>query len=96
MDDQARANLTDKDELKKVQDGFDAAYQRDSEKFESALLFARDYMGERLVKSWKRLDVDRLTLWSAAVSFMTVDRSLTGMKYQEIIRECFRWRHFEP
>ncbi len=96
LDDQARANLTDKNELKKVQDGFDAAYQRDSEKFESALLFARDYMGERLVKSWKRLDVDRLTLWSAAVSFMTVDRSLTGMKYQEIIRECFRWRHFEP
>ena len=96
LDDQARANLTDKDELKKVQDGFDAAYEQDPGKFESALLFARDYMGERLVKSWKRLDVDRLTLWSAAVSFMTVDRALTGMKYQEIIRECFRWRHFEP
>jgi hypothetical protein len=53
-------------------------------------------MGERLVKSWRLLDVDRLTLWSAAVTFMTIDRALTGMKYQEIIRECFRWRHFEP
>ena len=96
LDDLARFNITDESDRRKIQDGFDAAYRQNPEEFESALLFARDFLGERLVKSWRLLDVDRLTLWSAAVTFMTVDRALTGMKYQEIIRECFRWRHFEP
>lgn len=96
LDIQARANLIDEDDLTKVQTGFDAAYEQDPKTFAAALVFARDFVGERLVKSWRRLDVDTLTLWTAAVGFMTVDRALTGMKYQEIIRECFRWRHFEP
>jgi hypothetical protein len=96
LDDLARANVTDKTHLEKIQKEFDAAYKESPEKFRSALLFARDFMGKRLVRSWKRLDVDQLTLWSAAVSFMTVDRALTGMKYQDIIRDCFRWRRFEP
>lgn len=96
VDKQSRADLSDEADLKKVQDGFDAAYEQDPDAFAAALLFARDFVGERLVKSWKRLDVDTLTLWTAAVGFLTVDRALSGMKYQEIIRECFRWRHFEP
>jgi Zn-dependent peptidase ImmA (M78 family) len=96
LDDQARGDLSDEADRTKVQEAFDAAYEQDPAAFASALLFARDFMGERLVKSWKRLDVDTLTLWTAAVSFLTVDRALTGTKYQEIIRECFRWRHFEP
>ena len=57
---------------------------------------ARDYTGERIVKSWRRLDVDSLTLWQAATEFLTVDRELSGMKYQNILRDCFRRRHFEP
>jgi len=96
LDDLAQANLTDADALKKIQDEFDTAYAASPEKFRAALVFARDFMGERLVRSWKRLDVDRLTLWSAAVNFMTVDRELTGMKYQDVARDCFRWRRFEP
>lgn len=96
LDDLSRVGISGEADLKRIQDEFDAAYEREPEKFRQALLFARSFMGERLVKSWKRLDVDRLTLWSAAVSFMTVDRALTGMKYQNIIRECFRWRCFEP
>lgn len=79
-----------------LQHEFDAAYKEAPQKFRQALLFARDFMGTRLVRSWKRLDVNELTLWSAAVSFMTVDRELTGTKYQNIIRDCLRWRRFEP
>lgn len=96
LDNRARANVADDAELKSIQGEFDAAYARDPEKFKSALSFARNFMGKRLVRSWKRLDVEELTLWSAAVSFMTVDRAISGMRYQEVIRECFQWRRFEP
>jgi hypothetical protein len=96
LDERSRADITNDAALKKIEAEFDAAYAENADKFKQALLFTRQFMGERLVQSWRRLDADRLTLWSAAVSFMTVDRSLTGMKYQEVIRECFRWRHFEP
>ncbi len=96
LDNLARSNLTDCEVLAKVKAGFDSAYEINPDIFQDALNMARDFMGIRLVKSWKRLNVDRLTLWSAAVSFMNVDRELSGMKYQEIIRECFRWRCFEP
>lgn len=96
LDDLSRVDVSDDEELKKIQGEFDAAYEREPEKFREALVFARNFMGKRLVKSWRALDPDRLTLWSAAVSFMTVDRALSGMKYQNVIRECFRWRRFEP
>jgi hypothetical protein len=96
LDERSRADITNDAALKKIEAEFDAAYAENADKFKQALLFTRQFMGERLVQSWRRLDADRLTLWSAAVSFMTVDRSLTGMKYQDVIRECFRWRHFEP
>ena len=99
LDDLSRSNLKDEHSKKKIKDQFKVAYESSAaskEKFRKALVLARDFMGTRLVKSWKRLDVDRLTLWSAAVGFMTVDRELTGKKYQEIIRDCLRWRRFEP
>jgi hypothetical protein len=96
LDDLSRVDVSDDAELKKIQGEFDAAYAREPEKFREALVFARNFMGERLVKSWRALDPDQLTLWSAAASFMTVDRALSGMKYQNVIRECFRWRRFEP
>lgn len=96
LDDLSAANLTQKETLDKVQDEFDSAYAAAPDGFMDALEVARDIIGERLVKSWRRLDVDSLTLWNAAASLMTVDRQLSGSKYQDIIRDCLRWRRFEP
>lgn len=96
LDDLSTANLTNEKTQKRIQDEFDAAYREAPEGFMGALVDARDALGERLVKSWRRLDPDELTLWNAAASLMTVDRKLSGMRYQAILRECLRWRNFEP
>jgi len=96
LDNLSRSGQSDKAALKRIQKKFDALYDRHPAKFHQALVDARDIVGKRLVLSWKRLHADRITLWSAAVSFMTVDRALSGMKYQKIIQDCFRWRQFEP
>jgi len=96
LDDLSAANLTQKETLKQIENEFDSAYAAAPDGFMDALEVARDIIGERLVKSWRRLDVDSLTLWNAAASLMTVDRQLSGGKYQDIIRDCLRWRRFEP
>lgn len=96
LDDLADPGVIDEDTLKEIQDEFDSAYAAAPDGFMSALEHARDIVGERLVKSWRRLDADELTLWNAAASLLTVDRQLSGEKYQNIIRSCLRWRRFEP
>ena len=80
----------------KVQDGFERAYQKEPQKFREALRFARDFLGVRLVQSWRALDVNRLTLFSAAAEFLTVDRRLSGSRYQALILQCLRGRDFSP
>lgn len=96
LDDLSSANLTNERTLEQIQREFDDAYEDAPEGFMKALEDARDIVGERLVKSWRRLVADELTLWGAAASLMTVDRALSGNRYQDIIRDCLRWRRFEP
>ena len=96
LDELSEIDERDEETLRQVKGEFDSAYAEAPDGFMEALEYARDMLGERLVKSWRRLDPDRLTLWNAAASLMTVDRELTGMRYQGIFRECLRWRRFEP
>jgi hypothetical protein len=96
LDELADPDGMKKDELDKIKGEFKSAYAAAPDGFMDALETARDIVGERLVKSWRRLDVDELTLWNAAASLLTVDRRLSGEKYQKIIRDCLRWREFEP
>lgn len=96
LDELAEPEGMEKGELDEVEDEFKSAYRAAPDGFMKALESARDIVGERLVKSWRRLDVDELTLWNAAASLLTVDRQLSGDKYQGIIQDCLKWREFEP
>jgi hypothetical protein len=80
----------------RVKEGFKWAYQKQPQMFCEALRYARDFLGIRLVQSWRALDVEHLTLFYAAATFLTVDRRLSGERYQQLIRECLRWRDFRP
>jgi hypothetical protein len=96
LDNLAEPDQMEKDVLNQIEDEFKTAYAAAPDGFMDALELARDIVGERLVKSWRRLNVDELTLWNAAASLLTVDRRLSGGKYQNIIRDCLTWREFEP
>lgn len=75
-----------------VQGQFTDAYRNNPEGFKAVLFAARDYLGERLAKTWRQLSPHQLSFPDVAATFMSVDRSLSGWKYQDIIRECFLWR----
>jgi hypothetical protein len=75
-----------------IQAGFDVAYQDHPQGFKAALIAARDAVGERLAKTWVRLIPDLISYPGIASTFLTVDRSLTGWKYQKGVCDCFLWR----
>jgi hypothetical protein len=75
-----------------VQTQFDAAYRVNPDGFRAVLFEARDYLGERLARTWQRLSPHNLSFPAVAARFMTVDRSLSGSRYQNIIRDSFLWR----
>jgi hypothetical protein len=75
-----------------VQERFDRAYDDHRDAFRTALLAARDGLGRRLALTWRRLPADGLTFSQVAVAFLTVDRGLTGWRYQDKIVDDFAWR----
>jgi hypothetical protein len=75
-----------------VQAGFDAAYRDKTAEFKQALVDARDFVGERLARTWEQTSPHNLTFPNVAVKFLSADRALTGSKYQEIVKDCFLWR----
>ncbi len=79
----------DEDEIQLM---FDAAYRGRHEEFKDVLLEARDYMGTALARTWSRLSPHYLTFGDIADVLLTIDRDLTGGKYQDSIFESFVWR----
>jgi hypothetical protein len=75
-----------------VKSGFDAAYRSKRTEFKDALIDARDFVGERLARTWEEISPHRLGFANVAVKFLSADRALTGAKYQEIVKNCFLWR----
>jgi hypothetical protein len=75
-----------------VQGRFEAAYDTDHIGFRAALFEARDFLGVRLARTWDQLSPHYLSFAGVAARFLTVDRGLSGCKYQDLIRDCFLWR----
>ncbi len=58
----------------------------------AALQEARDIVGEALVRSWARLDPDRLTLQGAAEALLVSGYEGRARPYVRQIEDCIRWR----
>ena len=76
----------------RVQAEFDRVYRGNEQAFRDALLEARDFLGRRLARTWRRLSPHWLNFAGVATKFMSADRALSGQRYQTIIRDCFLWR----
>ena len=75
-----------------IQSMFDAAYRGRHDEFKDVLLEARDYIGTLLARTSERLSPHNLTFGDVGDAFLSVDRELTGGKYQGSISESFVWR----
>ena len=71
---------------------FTKAYEEAPYSFRDALAEARDELGVRLALTWQALSPAHLTFAKVARTFLTIDRRLTGARYQDPIIDCFRWR----
>lgn len=58
----------------------------------AALQEARDIVGEALVRSWARLDPDRLTFQSAAEALLDTGYGGRAHPYIRQMEDCIRWR----
>lgn len=79
-------------ELESIQEDFASAYEGHGEKFKESLLIARDYLGQLLAKTWKKLSPNFLTYHDIVRALLSADRELSGGKHQQTIRECIAWR----
>ena len=75
-----------------LQAKFDAAYKNNEAEFKETLLSARDFVGERLARTWNAISPDFLHFSDVAAKFLSIDRELTDDRYQGVIRDCFMWR----
>jgi hypothetical protein len=58
----------------------------------SALIEARDLVGECFVRSWSTLDPDRLTMAESARAMLASSRSLRAPYLEELLHRNFVWR----
>jgi len=75
-----------------IQSMFDEAYQGQEAGFKSALIEARDIMGEYLAKTWRRLPPDFLTYQLIGEILTEVDADFNQKRYQRVIANNFRYR----
>ncbi len=68
------------------------AYEDAPYTFREALAEARDILGIRLAQTWHLLSPAHLTYGKVARAFLTVDRRLSGRRYQDMIIANFHWR----
>ena len=77
-----------------VQAGFDQAYAGRHDEFKSALLDARDYVGNCLTYAWRRLAWD-LSFGEVAAATLSADQALFGGVGSNILLESLLWRGIE-
>jgi hypothetical protein len=76
-----------------IQREFGKAYKGNEEKFKTALLMARDYLGQLLASTWSGLRPPNfLTYHDVFRSMLRADRAVSDGAHQETIRSCFAWR----
>jgi hypothetical protein len=75
-----------------VREAFAAAYPATRDGFRAALVETRDYLGVALAETWKRLSPDHLDYEDVAATLLAVDRTLTGGRYGDAMRDSFDWR----
>jgi hypothetical protein len=68
-----------------IQPMFDEAYAKNPQGFAMALAAARDYMGEALVETWRRLVAPRINYEEILRVFSEVDENINGGRYGRII-----------
>ncbi len=71
---------------------FDEAFAADPDGFKMALLHTRDILGTYLADTWDIIDRDDLNYIDVAEVFETVDRAMSGGRYQRLIRGNFDMR----
>jgi hypothetical protein len=78
--------------LDEIQGKFSDAYQKETEKFKTALLEARDEMGLLLTRAVSQLSPHQLLFFHVANALLKADKEIFQGKYQDIMRDCFKWR----
>lgn len=81
--------------IKEIQKEFDEAYHKEKEKFKTALLEARDEMGLLLTRAVSQLSPQKLLFFHVANALLKADREIFQGKYQDIMRDCFKWREIK-
>lgn len=90
--DRSTMGLGRSQDLDAIQADFAAAYVGNEAEFKTALLEARDYLGQLLALTWGELSPDFLTYHTILRGLLRADRQLTRGQHQQTIRECFAWR----
>jgi hypothetical protein len=75
-----------------IQALFDEAFVLAPDGFKAALLHTRDILGTYLADTWDVIERDDLTYVDVATVFETVDRAMSGGRYQRLIRGNFDMR----
>jgi hypothetical protein len=83
-------------ELPAINAAFAAAYAGHESEFKTALLTARDYLGQLLAKTWAALSPDSMTYVNVLNGLLDADEALTTGAHAQSIRECFAWREIRP
>jgi hypothetical protein len=78
-----------------IQEQFDTAYEGKEKEFKTALLKARDYLGELFSKTMSSLSPHYLSYVNVGKSLMDNDINISSGKHQGTIRDCFSWREIE-
>jgi hypothetical protein len=78
-----------------VQDGFDRAFAGRHDEFKAALLDARNYVGQLLAQTWRKLAWD-LTFGEVAGAMLLADGEVTGGAGRNILVDNLSWRGIQP
>jgi hypothetical protein len=71
---------------------FDRAFSRNPDGFKEMLLLTRDTMGSYLADTWRRLDAQYLSYLEVAEMFASIDREISGGRFQKLIKGNFDMR----
>ena len=93
---QVASNTYDSSKVMAIQAEFERAYLKDKEKFQTALLEARDYVGFLIARTVSQLTPDYFSFFKVGTKMLATDREISTGRYQQLIRDCFNWRGITP
>ena len=93
---QVASNTYDSSTAMAIQAEFERAYLKDKEKFQTALLEARDYVGFLVARTVNQLTPDYFSFFKMGTKLLATDREISAGRYQQLIRDGFNWRGITP